>query len=215
MRRAGCVEVGAGIESGSQNILDVTMKYTTTEGNLEFIAACARADIMPNTFLMIGLPAETESTVQETREWFRRAAEVFTRHSDKQLRWGWNIFTPMPDCPNLLVWEADGRVSPNAGPRKHYAGTYAGTRMRDLITIYPMPYELSVMKARRGYITSCFVSTDTEFLRPQGGLSRERIFDLYQEGFEWFAGASGFDPRKRGDRAKAYEYGHSPVEPTF
>jgi radical SAM superfamily enzyme YgiQ (UPF0313 family) len=207
MRRAGCLEVGAGIESGSQAILDVTMKYTTTEGNLQFIEACARADVMPNTFLMIGLPAETEDTVRETREWFERAAETFRRHCSRQLRWGWNIFTPMPDCPNRLVWEADGRVPPNAGPRKAHAGAHAGMRMRDLITIHPMPYELSVMKARRGYITSCFVSTDTPFLAPRGGLSRERIFDLYQEGFDWLGRASGFDPRTRGDRAKAYEYG--------
>jgi radical SAM superfamily enzyme YgiQ (UPF0313 family) len=207
MRRAGCLEVGAGIESGSQDILDVTMKYTTTAGNLEFIEACAKADIMPNTFLMIGLPAETESTVRETREWFARAAETFTRHSDRQLRWGWNIFTPMPDCPNLLVWESNGRVPENSGPRKKHVGRYAGVRMRDLINIHPMPYELSVMKARRGYITSCFIDTDTDLLRAQGGLGRERIFDLYQEGFEVFAAASGFDPRKRGDRARAYEYG--------
>jgi hypothetical protein len=113
----------------------------------------------------------------------------------------------MPDCPNRLVWEADGRVPPNAGPRKAHASVYAGARMRDLITIHPMPYELSVMKARHGYITSCFVSTDTPLLAGQGGLSRERIFDLYQEGFEWLGRASGFDPRTRGDRAKAYEYG--------
>ncbi|MBI2205310.1 MAG: B12-binding domain-containing radical SAM protein [Candidatus Rokubacteria bacterium] len=78
MRRAGCLEVGAGIESGSQDILDVTMKYTTTTGNLGFIEACAKADVMPNTFLMIGLPAETETTVRETREWFARAAETFS-----------------------------------------------------------------------------------------------------------------------------------------
>lgn len=209
MRRAGCVEVGAGIESGSQDILDVTMKYTTTDGNLQFIEACAKAGIMPNTFLMIGLPAETEATVRETREWFARSAGVFSRHSHQQLRWGWNIFTPMPDCPNRLVWEADGWVAQNAGPRKAYRSKYAGVRMQDLITIYPMPYELSVMKAKAGYITSCFVSTDTDFLRAEGGLSRERIFDLYQEGFQWFSEASGFDPRKRGDRSKAYEYGHA------
>lgn len=207
MRRAGCVEVGAGVEAGSQDILDVTMKYTTTKGNLEFIEACAKADIMPNTFLMIGLPAETETTVRETREWFAVAAELFSHHCNKQLRWGWNIFTPMPDCPNLLVWEADGRVGTNSGPRKAYAARYTGVRMRDLITFHPMPYELSVMKAKTGYITSCFVSTDTEFLKPQGGLSRERVFELYQEGFEWLSDASGFDPRKRGNRSGAYEYG--------
>jgi radical SAM superfamily enzyme YgiQ (UPF0313 family) len=209
MRSAGCLEVGAGIESGSQDILDVTMKYTTVEGNLAFIEACAKADIMPNTFLMIGLPAETETTVRETRQWFERAAATFTRHSERQLRWGWNIFTPMPDCPNLLVWESDGRVPQNSGPRKAHAGRYAGARMRDLINIHPMPYELSVMKARRGYITSCFIDTDTALLSGQGGLARERIFDLYQEGFEAFAAASGFDPRKRGDRAHAYEYGQA------
>jgi hypothetical protein len=81
--------------------------------------------------------------------------------------------------------------------------------MRDLITIYPMPYELSVMKARRGYITSCFVSTDTPLLAERGGLGRERMFELYQQGFDWLGAASGFDPRLRGDRAKAYEYGQS------
>ena len=70
-------------------------------------------------------------------------------------------------------------------------------------------------RARADLAEALAVSTDTKFLRPQGGLRRERIFDLYQEGFEWFAGASGFDPRKRGDRAKAYEYGQSAVEPTF
>lgn len=203
MRRAGCIEVGAGIESGSQDILDVTMKYTTTTGNLQFIEACARADIMPNTFLMIGLPAETDTTTRETREWFAAASEVFSRYSGKRLRWGWNIFTPMPDCPNLVVWEADGYVSCNSGPRKAHQTKYAGVRMRDLITFYPMPYDLAVMKARSGYITSCFVSTDTPFLKPSGGLSRERIFELYFEGFEWLSKASGFDPRKRGERRTA------------
>ncbi|MBI2205309.1 MAG: hypothetical protein HYU41_15785 [Candidatus Rokubacteria bacterium] len=63
------------------------------------------------------------------------------------------------------------------------------------------------MKARRGYITSCFVDTDTPLLSAHGGLARERIFDLYQEGFDLFAAASSFDPRTRGDRGRAYEYG--------
>jgi anaerobic magnesium-protoporphyrin IX monomethyl ester cyclase len=200
MADAGCVEVGAGVESGSQDILDVTMKYTTPEGNLQFIEACAKAGIMPNTFIMIGLPAETEATVIATRDWFVRAADAFTRYSKKPLHWGWNLFTPLPDCPNLIAWENNVPVSNNSGPRKQHKGRYAGIRMRDLIRIHPMPYELSVMKAKRGYITDCFVDTDTMFMRPEKGLSRERLYDLFLEGFDFFSSISGFDPRKRGDR---------------
>lgn len=200
MADAGCVEVGAGVESGSQDILDVTMKYTTPEGNLQFIEACAKAGIMPNTFIMIGLPAETEATVIATRDWFVRAADTFTRYSKKPLHWGWNLFTPLPDCPNLIAWENNVPVSNNSGPRKQHKGKYAGIRMRDLIKIHPMPYELSVMKAKRGYITDCFVDTDTLFMRPEKGLSRERLYDLFLEGFDFFSSISGFDPRKRGDR---------------
>lgn len=207
MRAGGCIEVGAGVESGSQEILDVSMKYTTVPGNLEFIEACGRADIMPNTFLMIGLPGETEATVRETRDWFYEASARFTKHSQKQLRWGWNLFTPLPDCPSRLMWEADRVIPENSGPRKAYPGKHAGRRIRELFEIHPMPYEQSVMKAKTGYITGCFVSTDTELLTPVGGLSRERIHSLYQEGFAWLADASGFDPRKRGQRSQAYEYG--------
>ena len=72
--------------------------------------------------------------------------------------------------------------------------------MKSLINIYPMPYELSVMKAKRGYITSCFVDTDTPFMSQHGGMSRERLYEMFLEGFDFFSGISGFDPRKRGDR---------------
>jgi radical SAM superfamily enzyme YgiQ (UPF0313 family) len=199
MADAGCVEVGAGVESGSQTILDVTQKYTTPEGNLKFIEECAKAGIMPNTFIMIGLPGETELTVADTRGWFVQAAEVFTRYSKKPLHWGWNLFTPMPDCPNIIAWEKNMPVPQNSGPRKNYPGEYSGVLMQNLINIYPMPYELSVMKAKRGYITSCFVGTDTDYLFP-AGLSRERLYEMFLEGFDFFSTISGFDPRKRGDR---------------
>ena len=85
--------------------------------------------------------------------------------------------------------------------------TFARMSMRELITMNPMPYELSVIKAKGGYITSCFVSTDVEFLKEQGGLSREWIFELYKEGLDWLSKASGFDPRKSGNRSQTCEVG--------
>ncbi len=64
MRRAGCVEIGVGIESGSQKILDVVNKKTTVEQNTAFIQMCREEGIETNAFIMIGLPGESEETFE-------------------------------------------------------------------------------------------------------------------------------------------------------
>lgn len=90
MRQAGCVEVGAGVESGSQFILDLVMKMTKTEQNKQFIHDCKRAGVLANTFVMIGLPGESSETVKETRQWMEEAVPE---------RFGYNIYIPYPDSP--------------------------------------------------------------------------------------------------------------------
>ncbi|MEI6218104.1 MAG: radical SAM protein, partial [bacterium] len=56
MKRAGCVEVGIGVESGSQQILDAVCKGTTVEQNSRLVALCREVGILSNVFIMIGLP---------------------------------------------------------------------------------------------------------------------------------------------------------------
>lgn len=163
MAKNGCVEVGAGVESGNQGILDRIMKRTTVQGNIQFVRDCKRVGIQANSFLMIGLPGESEETIADTRRWVEDAMPE---------KLGYNIFVPYPDTPIVQNYEA----------------------FKDQITLYDMPYEKAICKSKR--IEECFVSTPYLF--------RQEIIEHYYNNFEYFVNITGFDPRKRGQRA--YEY---------
>ena len=90
MKDAGCEEIGLGIESGSQKILDNVNKKTNVEKNAAFIALCQEAGIQVNVFLMIGLPGETRETVEETKKWIEKV---------KPDKFGFNIFMPYVGTP--------------------------------------------------------------------------------------------------------------------
>ena len=85
MKRAGCMEIGCGVESGSQQILDNVNKKTTVEQNTKIALLCKEVGIVFNAFIMIGLPGESYETVLETRRWFE---EVLPE------KFGYNIFSP-------------------------------------------------------------------------------------------------------------------------
>lgn len=173
MKNSGCIELGAGIESGSQEILDLTNKFTKVKDNIDFIKRAQEIGIDINAFVMIGLPGENRKTIEETREFME-----FT-HPNK---FGYNIFTPYPDCPIVLNYE-----------KPFTRGPYFGKSFKDFITLYPMPYEKTIAKSQS--IDHCFVSTPD--------LSREEIIQAYHQEFEKLVNITGFDPRKRGDRNKS------------
>lgn len=90
MKEAGCVEIGVGVESGSQKILDTVAKGCTVEKNTSFVRDCKEAGILVNAFIMIGLPGETYETIEATKRWMEEA------HPDK---FGFNIFMPYAGTP--------------------------------------------------------------------------------------------------------------------
>lgn len=90
MKDAGCVEVGVGVESGSQKILDIVNKKETVEQNTRFVETCKDVGIIANVFIMIGLPGETYETVEETRRWMERV---------RPQKFGFNIFMPYAGTP--------------------------------------------------------------------------------------------------------------------
>ena len=90
MKKAGCVEIGVGVESGSQKILDIVDKKETVEQNSAFVELCKQVGITANVFIMIGLPGENYETVEETRQWMERV------RPDK---FGFNIFMPYAGTP--------------------------------------------------------------------------------------------------------------------
>jgi radical SAM superfamily enzyme YgiQ (UPF0313 family) len=73
MRSSGCVEVGVGLESGSQRILDTVNKGETVGKNLEAVRLCHSLGMRVKGFLIIGLPGENMESVQETIDFLKSA----------------------------------------------------------------------------------------------------------------------------------------------
>jgi len=65
-KEAGCVNINFGIESGSQKMLDVMEKGARVEDNLNALRLCNKYRIATIISLVIGMPGETEETIEET-----------------------------------------------------------------------------------------------------------------------------------------------------
>jgi radical SAM superfamily enzyme YgiQ (UPF0313 family) len=66
LRRAGCIQIEYGIESGSQRILDSMAKGATVEQSAAAIRLSREAGIRSMANIIIGLPGETEDDVDKT-----------------------------------------------------------------------------------------------------------------------------------------------------
>jgi anaerobic magnesium-protoporphyrin IX monomethyl ester cyclase len=89
MKEAGCSQVTYGIETGSQKILDIIEKQTTVQENLNAIKIAKEAGLKVRAQMIVGLPGETDETVEETAKFIREApADSFGMH----------IFVPLPGC---------------------------------------------------------------------------------------------------------------------
>ena len=89
MADTGCVWIGYGIESDSQQILDAMNKRSTVEQARRAIVETRNAGIFPNTTFICGYPGENLRTIQETIE-FKR---------DLSLECGSFYATPYPGSP--------------------------------------------------------------------------------------------------------------------
>lgn len=73
MKESGCVEVGMGMESGSQRILNIVNKGETVEENLKAVILCRELGIRIKGFFIIGLPGESRQTIGETMDFLGKA----------------------------------------------------------------------------------------------------------------------------------------------
>ena len=87
LKKLGVVEVGIGIESGSNSILAKNIKGTTRDMNIQAVKNLKEFGIRTKAFLIVGLPGETEETIAETENWIKEAEPFDVDMS---------IFQPMP-----------------------------------------------------------------------------------------------------------------------
>lgn len=65
-KESGCVHINFGIESFSQKILDIMEKNSTVEDNLNAVRLCYKYRIFTIPGVVLGMPGETEETLEET-----------------------------------------------------------------------------------------------------------------------------------------------------
>jgi len=87
MRKAGCISIDYGIETGSEQMLRTISKNITLEKIKHALSCTIRAGIVPNAFLMAGFPDETEDDIRKTT--------IFAKKT-KAFSLCLSVFTPYP-----------------------------------------------------------------------------------------------------------------------
>jgi anaerobic magnesium-protoporphyrin IX monomethyl ester cyclase len=93
MRDSGLVEVGMGVESGSQKILDIINKCETIETIKKAIRILKLDGVRVKGFFIIGLPGESQETIAETLKFLdeMKLDDIDTK-----------IYQPYPGSP---IWD--------------------------------------------------------------------------------------------------------------
>lgn len=102
MKRAGCIRTAFGVESGNQAILDTVVdKHLTLDQVRSAFRAARAVDLETIGFFIIGLPGETEATMNDT---IRLACEL------DPLVANFSIATPFPGTQMYDTVKAQGRL---------------------------------------------------------------------------------------------------------
>jgi len=96
MKKAGCLEISFGIESGSQEVIDSMRKKTKVEQIKNALALTKKHKIGIQGNFLFGDPAETEETLQESIKFQEQNALFFQ---------DWSMVIPYPgtDLHNLAI----------------------------------------------------------------------------------------------------------------
>lgn len=109
LKRAGCVHLEYGFESGSQRMLDIMNKRSTVEDNVRAATLTRKAGLRFSGFIMVGYPGETEADFEKTVKFLKKVRPTVI---------SFIVFFPLPGTAvykNLLLqnqsipeWDAIG-----------------------------------------------------------------------------------------------------------
>ncbi len=109
MAASGCVEIGLGVESGAQSVLDAIHKGETVQQQAACIQWAHDAGVRVKAFLVVGLPGESAHTIAQTEAFLKQTQPDDIDVSVLQLYPG----APLYDLPTGLTIE---------GPSAWYKG---------------------------------------------------------------------------------------------
>ena len=73
MKRAGCIQISIGFESGSQRVLDIINKSSSVEQNFAAARMVHEAGLRTRGCFIVGTPGETRSDIAKTEAFIRKA----------------------------------------------------------------------------------------------------------------------------------------------
>jgi len=140
MKRAGCWQIGYGIESGSQEILDSLGKGITLEQVRQTLVWTREAGIESRGYWMIGVPGETRDTLRKTRELLMElplndfSMSMFAPHPGSQ------ITRELLDQGKIAPdWERDSGFMVTYVPEGLSADELVTTQRRSILGFYLRP----------------------------------------------------------------------------
>jgi anaerobic magnesium-protoporphyrin IX monomethyl ester cyclase len=88
LKDTGCAELAIGVESADPYIHNVVCnKGTTIEQDTKFVRMCKEIGLRVKTYLIIGLPSESQISVKRTKKWL---------NTERPDNYDVSIFTPYP-----------------------------------------------------------------------------------------------------------------------
>ena len=117
MKRAGCVRVCFGIESGNNSILSFIKKNFTIDDVRAAVKMAHKSCLEVDGMFMIGLPGETEETIKQTIDF---AVELNVRYAI------FNIFVSYPGCELYGILKEQGKIHYNTWSDFTSYPTYSG-----------------------------------------------------------------------------------------
>ena len=136
MARSGCKEVGIGIESGSEKILQTINKVSTVKSNKAAIKTARKLGIRVKGLFIVGLPGESHETIADTM------AFIDDCPCDD---YDFTLLSPLPNCDIFLNSdkydiEIDDNNNRDYGDRwyKGKPGEYCSTVSTSFLSAYEL-----------------------------------------------------------------------------
>lgn len=103
MKKAGCVGVEYGFESGSQRVLDLMNKKLAVDESIKAADLTRKARLRFQANIIVGYPGEREDDFRKTIDFIKRIRANMI---------GFNIFMPLPGTPSYQMLKEEGRPLP-------------------------------------------------------------------------------------------------------